>query len=338
MPSVKLWKWNKNKLALPCVFTLWKCNVLSVGRRCGNTSLGGKKINKGEEDDEEEGGGNTRRRRWDERRWSFKCQTSVELMLQPMPRAVSYIYNHHIPSLCFYFSSSSASSSLTSSTFPYPPFFNLPPRPHPPTSPHLPNQTPFLPLSCHPTALHPFPPSISLPPPCCLLIFLSHLFRVYLFLNHMSFSFTLRPTLPPSVPPLCGDMNWCVSWVDHSLQLLSAKRNSLSLMCHCDSFSLPLCLSLSLSPPRSFPPSFTLSCLLPSLSLSFLPSHLCSHPLYYFPLRQACQEDSTTCPRAVWCCSVWVRICASAARYVEHTFVFVCVSDRERVRESVCVP
>lgn len=101
-----------------------------------------------------------------------------------------------------------------------------------------------------------------------LLMSLSHLLHVC-FLTTCPF-ISLCPTLPPSVLPLCGDMNWCVSWVDHSLQLLSANCNSLSLMCLCLSVSPPLSLSLSLSPPLSFPPSFTLSCLLPSLSLSFL--------------------------------------------------------------------
>lgn len=142
---------------------------------------------------------------------------------------------------------------------------------------------------------NPCPVFFLLSPPCCLLVSLSHL--SICSLTTCPFFHSLRSTVPPSVPPLCSDMNWCVRWVDHSLQLLSANHNSLSLMCHCGSFSLPLCLSLSLSLPRSFP-SFTLSCLPPSLSFSLpsLPSHLCSHPLFYFPVRQACHEDSSTCP------------------------------------------
>lgn len=103
-----------------------------------------------------------------------------------------------------------------------------------------------------------------LSPPCCLLVFLSHL--SICSLTTCPFFHSLRCTLPPSVLPLCSDMNWCVRWVDHSLQLLSANYNSLSLMCHCGSFSIPLCLSLSLSLPLPLP-FFTLSCLLPSLSL-----------------------------------------------------------------------
>lgn len=106
-----------------------------------------------------------------------------------------------------------------------------------------------------------------------------------------------------------------------SLQLLSANSNSLSLMCLCLSFSLPLCLFLSLSPPISFLPSFTLSCLLPSFSLSLNPFHLCCHPLFYFPHRQACQEDSATCPHAVWCCSICMCMCPYSAR---HDHIVVC--------------
>lgn len=80
-------------------------------------------------------------------------------------------------------------------------------------------------------ACAPFPSlSVCVPfilsPPCCLPLFSSRLLHVFPSLNS-------TPLLPlgQSVPPLPADMNGCVSWLDRSLQLLSANCNSLPLMC-----------------------------------------------------------------------------------------------------------
>lgn len=58
-----------------------------------------------------------------------------------------------------------------------------------------------------------------------------------LFLDHMSFSFPLYPTLPPSVLPLCGEMKWSVSWVYHP-----------SSCCLPTATLFPSCVSAFLSP------------------------------------------------------------------------------------------
>lgn len=60
---------------------------------------------------------------------------------------------------------------------------------------------------------------------------------MFLFLDHMSFSFLFYPTLPPSVLPLCGEMKWSVSWVYHP-----------SSCCLPTATLFPSCVSAFLSP------------------------------------------------------------------------------------------
>lgn len=176
----------------------------------------------------------------------------------------------------------------------------------------------------------------SLPPTILSLSLLSSFhFGVFLCSLHTYSMYvcflTKCPVLPLSCPPLsiCPSVLWwnelmCqLGW--SSLQLLSANCNSISLMCRC--LSPPHThthLSLSLSPPLCSLPSFTLSCLVFSVSLSLHPSHVGSHRLFYFPLRLACQEDSTPCP-AVWCCSVCVHLCMCAFCTLLWVSVSTCV-------------
>ena len=89
--------------------------------------------------------------------------------------------------------------------------------------------------------------------------FMPHTLIPCLFLNHMSFSLPLLSILHPSVLPLGGEMNWCVSWVDHP-----------SSCCLPTATLFPSCVAVFL-------------CLFPSASAchSLRPSTLCRLSLYH---------------------------------------------------------
>lgn len=159
-----------------------------------------------------------------------------------------------------------------------------------------------------------------------------------LFLNHMSFSFPVCPTLPPSVLPLCGEMNWCVSWVDHP-----------SSCCLPTATLFPSCVAVFLAPLLPSPPACHSPC--PSIfchlslyhvySLLFLSHciHSVSAPTLSFislrdgPVRKIQPLVHKQSAVVLSACVM----CARSARHVESTFVYVCVSDKERVRECLCL-
>lgn len=157
-----------------------------------------------------------------------------------------------------------------------------------------------------------------------------------LLLKSVSYYFALVSTLPPSVLPLCVEMNWCVSGVDHPS---SRCLPTATLFPSCVAVFLcpvPLCLCLSLSPPPWSLPSFTLSrplvsispiasipCLLslfllypPETGLSGRFSHLSASSLMLFCLHA--------------CTLSWVHICT----YVH----FDVAKKKKRVKVCVCVP
>lgn len=120
-------------------------------------------------------------------------------------------------------------------------------------------------------------------------------------LNNIGFFFllpsplrSLRPTVPRSVPPLRADV--------------SGELIIPSSCCLPTTTLFPSCVTAALSPFPSASPCHS-RCLCPfrlslyhvysppvSLSSHAFPARLRSHPLFYFPLRQACHEDSSTCP------------------------------------------
>lgn len=173
-------------------------------------------------------------------------------------------------------------------------------------------------LSIASQCLHPqVIPSSSIPP-CCPLMLPSH--WCFSFLTTCPF---LSFSIPPFLPLSCHSV---VKWNEVSAEFIippaAVCQQQLSFPHVSLPFFLPspLPLFVTLTAHLFFLPSFTLSCLLPSLSLSLNPFHLCCHPLFYFPHRQACQEDSATCPHAVWCCSICMCMCPYSAR-CEHIVV-----------------
>lgn len=174
-------------------------------------------------------------------------------------------------------------------------------------------------------------------PPWYPFMLLTHLLHVYLLLNQMSCS---SPLLSPSFHL---SFRTVVKWTDVSAGLIIPPAAVCQLQLYFPHVSLSpptpththLCLSLS--PPLYSLPSFTLSCLVFSVSLSLHPSHVGSHRLFYFPLRLACQEDSTPCP-AVWCCSVGVCLCVCTFCTLLWVSICTCVfrSGEESERERLC--
>lgn len=165
---------------------------------------------------------------------------------------------------------------------------------------------------------------------------LTHLLLVFLFLNYMSSSSSLLSTLPTSVFPYWAELNWCVSWVDHPS---SCCLPTATLFPSC--VAVFLCpphppphthLCLSLSPPLYSLPSFTLSCLLFSLSLSLHPSHVGSHRLL-FPLETGCQEDSTLVQQSDVALSACVHVHVLHATLSAHLHMSSVVA--KRVRECL---
>lgn len=213
---------------------------------------------------------------------------------------------------------------------------------YPPTKPHLLHPTPFSLCLCPAPN---YPPSLSLPlspsfsPHLAVSLYYSHTYSTSLcFLTTCPF-LSLSPSHPPSICPaarrwyeLMCQLSWSFPPAAVCQTQLSSPHVSLWLFLPSP---LPLLVTLTASLPLSTIFHSIMSAPPFLLSRPF-PSHLCSNPLFYFPPRQACQEDSATCPRAVWCCSVCVCVCVCAC-YIDYTFVFVCEWQTKEVRERVCV-
>ena len=201
-----------------------------------------------------------------------------------------------------------------------------------PTRPHLSHLTPFSLCLCPATKLPSILESSPLPflpsPPCCLLVFLSHVFTVSLFLNHMSFSLAL--SVPPS---LHLSRRSAVIWTDVSAELIIP-----SSCCLPNATPFPSCVTVTLPPFPSASPchSHRLSPSLhhlslhhvrsPSPPLSSLPFPSLLQPSLLFPSETGLSgRFSHLSTSSLMLFRLHVCVCVHATLT---THLYLCVSDK----------
>lgn len=160
---------------------------------------------------------------------------------------------------------------------------------------HTPSLTSF-PIHSSVTFTFLFPFYLSLSTFFSHLVSLSHLLHSCFLTTSFYFPLSHPPSICPAAPwwyELMCQLSWSFPPAAVCQLQLSFPHVSLSLLL---SSPQPLLVTLT----ASLLSAIFHSMMSAALSFALIPSvRLRSHHLFYFPLRQACQEDSTTCPQAV---------------------------------------